>query len=179
MLIGMALYKWGVLSATRSRSFYKKGLLIGWALGFPIVIFGVYKLLDSEWSYDYAMFFGPQWNYWGSLGVSFGYICAIMLIMKSERFIGLKTRLAAVGQMAFTNYISQSLICVFIFWGIGLGLFGQFSRLEQFLVVLSIWALQVAWSKPWLSKFKFGPLEWLWRSLSYARRQPFRRNHQG
>ena len=175
MLIGMALYKTGVLSASKSPAFYKKGWLIGWLIGFPIVIFGVYKNFDADWAYEYSMFLGPQFNYWGSLGVSFGYICAIMLFVQSPAGNWVKSRLAAVGQMAFTNYIAQSVICVFVFWGIGLGLFGQLDRLSQFGVVLGIWVIQFLWSKPWLSKYRFGPLEWLWRSLTYGSIQPFKR----
>ena len=175
MLIGMALYKLGILSAKKSIAFYKKGLLLGWLIGFPIVILGVYKNFQADWAYEYSMFFGPQFNYWGSLGVSFGYICGIMLFSKSNGFLWLKDRLAAVGQMAFTNYITQSLICVMIFWGTGFGLFGQIDRLGQFLVVLSVWIIQLLWSKPWLTKFRFGPLEWLWRTLAYRKIQPMKR----
>lgn len=177
MLIGMALYKMGVLSAQRSPAFYKKGWLIGWLIGFPLVIAGVYKNYAADWSYEYSMFFGPQLNYWGSLGVSFGYICAIMLFMQSPGGLWIKERLAAVGQMAFTNYIAQSLIGVFIFWGVGLELFGQVDRLGQLLFVIGIWIIQILWSKPWLTHFRFGPLEWLWRSLTYGSLQPFKREH--
>ncbi len=175
MLIGMALYKSGVLSAERSASFYKKGMLWGWLIGFPIVAFGVYQNFAQDWSYSYSMFLGSQPNYWGSLGVSFGYICMIMLMVQNGTLKGLQDRLAATGQMAFTNYISQSLICVFIFWGVGFGLFGQFDRWQQILVVFSIWALQLLWSKPWLERYKFGPLEWLWRSLTYGQFQSMKK----
>lgn len=175
MLIGMALYKSGVLTAKRSKDFYRKGLLIGWGIGFPLIIFGIFKNFQAEWSFEYSMYLGSQYNYWGSLGVSFGYICGIMLIAKSDALSWLKRRLAAVGQMALTNYISQSLICVFIFWGIGFGLFGQIDRTSQVLVVLSVWVLQILWSKPWLDKFRFGPLEWLWRSLTYLKIQPMKK----
>ena len=175
MLIGMAFFKSGILAAQKSTSFYRKGMFIGWIIGFPLVCYGVYQNFAHNWTYEYSMFFGNQWNYWGSLGVSFGYICAIMLFIKSSGFDWLKQRLAAVGQMAFTNYITQSLICVFIFWGIGLSFFGQWERWQQFLIVLLVWAIQLWWSKPWLQNYKFGPLEWLWRSLAYRKWQPFKR----
>ena len=175
MLIGMALYKWGVLTAERSRHFYKKGILIGWLIGFPIVIYGVYCQFDAGWSYEYSMFLGSQWNYWGSLGVSFGYICLVMLFAKSDILPWLKERLAALGRMALTNYIGQSVICTFIFFGIGFGLFGQVERTGQILVVMGVWVVQLLWSKPWLDKFRFGPLEWVWRSLTYLKKQPMRK----
>ncbi|NNF34815.1 MAG: DUF418 domain-containing protein [Saprospiraceae bacterium] len=175
MLVGMALYKWGVLTAEKSAEFYKKGLVLGWLIGFPIVIYGVYKQYDADWSYEYSMFLGSQWNYWGSLGVSFGYICMIMLLAKSDIMKWIKDRLAAVGQMALTNYIMQSVICTLIFYGIGFGLFGQFERWLQFLVVASIWIVQLLWSRPWLNNYRFGPLEWIWRSMTYMKRQPMKK----
>lgn len=175
MMVGMAFYKWGVLTAQRSAGFYKKGWLLGWGIGFPIVIYGVIEQYDAGWAYEYSMFLGPQWNYWGSLGVSFGYICMIMLFAKSNYLKWLQDRLAALGQMALTNYISQSIICSFIFFGIGFGLFGELERSSQMLVVAGVWIVQLLWSRPWLNAFKFGPLEWVWRSLTYMKKQPMKK----
>ena len=175
MLVGMALYKWGVFSAGRSRRFYFRGLILSFLLGFPLIIFGVVHNNAAGWSYEYSMLIGSQYNYWGSLFVSFGYICLVMLISLSGSFSRLRTRLAAVGRMALTNYIAQSLICVLLFYGIGLGLFGQVERIWQLVIVLVILLLQIAWSRPWLKRYRFGPLEWLWRSLTYWKKQPFRR----
>ena len=175
MLVGMALYKWGVLTAKREIGFYKRGLIMGWLLGFPLVIYGVYANFSTGWTYEYSMFLGGQFNYWGSLGVSFGYICLIMIIAKSQLVPWLRDRLAAIGQMALTNYIGQSVICILIFYGIGFGLFGQFERWAQFIVVIAIWILQLIWSRPWLNHFRYGPLEWMWRSLTYWKVQIFRK----
>ncbi len=169
MLVGMALYKWGVLTAKRSKSFYQKGLLIGWLIGFPLVGIGYFQNEANEWHFSYSMFIGSQWNYWGSLFVSFGHICGVMLISLSDKLFQFKRRIAAVGRMALTNYIAQSLIGVFIFYGIGLGLFGEVERIWQFVITLCVWALQIVWSKPWLDRNAFGPLEWLWRSLTYGK----------
>ena len=122
------------------------------------------------------MFIGSQFNYWGSLFLSIGYICLITLFIKSPIFFSFKNRIAAVGQMALTNYISQSIICVVTFFGIGFGFFGQLERWEQILIVISVWALQFFWSKPWLDHFQFGPLEWFWRSITYWKKQTFKKN---
>ena len=119
-------------------------------------------ILRPVFSFEYSMFIGSQFNYWGSLFVSFGYICAIMLFAKSDKFDVLKTRFASVGQMALTNYIAQSIIGVFLFFGIGFGLFGEVDRIIQLCIVFVIWAMQLWWSNYWLDRYKFGPLEWVW-----------------
>lgn len=175
MLVGMGLYKWGVLTGKRSKSFYVRGLILGLVAGIPIILFGLYKNFGVDFSFEYSMYLGSQYNYWGSLFVAFAYICLIMLFAQSKVILWLKDRLAAVGQMALTNYILQSVICVFIFYGIGFGLFGTFERIEQVGVILGVWTLQIIWSRPWLKQFRFGPLEWLWRSLTYMKKQPFRK----
>jgi uncharacterized protein len=76
--------------------------------------------------------------------------------------------------MALTNYLTQSIICMFIFTGAGFGLFGELQRYELYYVVAAIWIVQLLWSSWWLKRFHFGPAEWIWRSLTYGRRQPFR-----
>jgi len=175
MLVGMAFYKLGILTANKTKAFYTKGLIIGCTLGLLITGYGMYTNMQAGFSFEYSMYLGSQWNYWGSLFMSFGYICAIMLIAKLNTIPWLRNRLAAVGQMALTNYLMHSILCVWIFWGIGLSLFGQFERWQQLLVVIGIWILQIMWSRPWLNKFRFGPLEWLWRSLTYMKLQPFKK----
>jgi uncharacterized protein len=82
--------------------------------------------------------------------------------------------LSAVGQMALTNYLTQSLICMVLFTGAGFALFGQLERYQLYYAVAAIWIAQLIWSPLWLRRFRFGPLEWLWRSLTYWQRQPMR-----
>lgn len=176
MLIGMALYKWDIMSAARSQSFYWKGLLLSFSVGFPLTIYGIIRNFEVGWTMEYSMFTGTTFNYWGSLGIAFGYLCAIMLFTQSGAATELKKRLAAIGQMALTNYIAQSIIGILIFFGIGLGLFGQADRITQVLITLGIWLLQFTWSKAWLDRYRFGPLEWAWRSLSYMKAQPMKKH---
>ena len=83
--------------------------------------------------------------------------------------------LAAVGQMALTNYLTHTIVCTTIFYGHGLGLFGSVDRTGQLLIVLAIWLGQLTLSPIWLKHFRFGPFEWLWRSLTYGAMQPMRR----
>jgi len=179
MLLGMALFKLGVLSAARSRAFYLRLFAVGWLVGLPVVGFGIVSNRSIDWAAPDFFFLGSLPNYWGSLGVALGWIAAVMLLCRSSAWTGAKSRLSAVGRMAFTNYVTQSLICTWIFYGHGLGLFGQVDRVGQFGVVLAVWALQLWWSPLWLARFRFGPLEWAWRSLVYRRVQPFRRRVAG
>jgi len=102
-----------------------------------------------------------------------GYAALAMLAMRPGGW--LTTRLAAVGRAAFSNYLGTSILVTAIFYGWGLGLFAQVSRAPIYLVAPLVWGLMLLWSKPWLDRFAFGPLEWLWRSLARWRFQPMRR----
>jgi len=174
MLVGMVFFTRGILTGQRSRRFYLTMAGVGFAVGLPLIIHGVGLNFAAGWTLKYSMFFGPQLNYWGSLFVAVGYISIVMLICKAVS-AGILTRaFAATGRMAFTNYIVQTLICTAIFYGHGFGLYGKTERKEQILVVFCVWAFQLIVSPIWLKHFRFGPLEWLWRSLTYRRRQPMR-----
>ncbi|MFO7891446.1 MAG: DUF418 domain-containing protein [bacterium] len=175
MLTGMALYKWRVLTAERSKSFYLTFMSIGFGIGLPVVIYGVIKNFAAGWSLEYSMFLGSQFNYWGSLFVAFGYIGLIMLISNHLMQKKRKTLLQAAGRMAFTNYLLQTLICTTLFYGHGLGLFGKVERFTQLLIVIGIWVLLLTISPLWLKHFRYGPVEWLWRSLTYWKIQPMRK----
>lgn len=176
MLIGMALYKLGVLTAARSAAFYTWLILIGFAIGLPLVTLSVLRNSAAEWAPIYSQFgTGLLYNYIGSIAIAHAYIGIVMRLALSGKLLAMQTRLASVGRMAFTNYILQSLICTFIFYGFGLGLFGSVERWGQVLVVLAIWALQLLISPIWLRHFRFGPLEWFWRTLTYLKLQPMRR----
>ena len=175
MLVGMALFKLGVFSAKRSTAFYLMMVAIGLLIGIPLILYGMHRNFASDWSLEYARFFGSQYNYWASIPVSGMWIGLVMLLCRSGILRRLQNALAAVGRMAFTNYILQTVICTTIFYGHGLGLYGYLERGEQILVVLLVWTLQLFLSPLWLRCFCFGPLEWLWRSLSYWRVQPLLR----
>ena len=87
----------------------------------------------------------------------------------------LAQRFAAAGRAAFTNYLGTSILMLLVFHGWALGLFGELNRPQLYLVVLSAWIVMLAWSKPWLERYRYGPLEWLWRCLTYGRMFPLKR----
>jgi uncharacterized protein len=172
MLLGMALYKKGVLTDERSTAFYRR-LVAGGVVGVGIVVAGVAYVEANDWSAGAALYW-RQFNYVGSLLVAGGYVGLVTLFVR-WRGEGLATRaLAAVGRTAFTNYLLQTVVATTIFYGHGLGLFGSVSRVEAMGIVVAIWAVQVPLSVLWLRYFRFGPVEWVWRTLTYGEAQPMR-----
>ena len=175
MLIGMALFKWGVLTAERHRDFYPRLFITGWLLGLPIILLGVVRMSVARWEVFYSFFVGQQFNYWGSILVSLGWIGLFISLWLTGALGGLASRLVAVGRTAFSCYILTSLICTFVFYGHGLGLFGRVGRPGQWLVTVLVWTILLIAAPLWLERFRFGPLEWLWRTLTYGERQPMLR----
>jgi uncharacterized protein len=176
MLVGMALYKWGLLTGSLSLRFYRNLGIAGALVGFPLMLYGVERNFAEHWSARYSFLIGSQFNYWGSLGIALAWICLLMIAAKSPRLRGAVMPLATAGKMAFSNYILETVLCTFIFYGHGLGLFARVSRLQEILVVLAVWIVVLVFSRLWMRRFYFGPLEWLWRSLTYGEREPFRRS---
>ena len=172
--MGMALFKLGVFSAACRPRVYRWMIGVAAFGGIPAILYEVHRDFAVGWDFVQAFLIGSQFNYWASLVVALGWVGAAMLATKAAALARPVQRLAAVGRMAFTNYIMQTVICTTIFYGHGLGLYGKVDRTGQFAIVLAVWAVQLAWSPAWLRRFRFGPLEWLWRSLTYWRREPMR-----
>jgi len=171
MLLGMGLYKAGFLDGRLAASSYGRTALICLLVGVSMSSFGVISLEQVRFSVPDRTL-PDLWNYFGSAFTSVGYAAAILAIIRTGALVGLRTRLAAVGRMAFSNYLSQSIITAVLFLGWGFGLAGRFDYAQQLLVVAAIWIIQLIVSPLWLARYRFGPAEWLWRSLTYWRRQP-------
>jgi len=174
MLAGMALFKWGVLSGEKSRSFYAVVAAAGLAIGLPIIAYGAWKNFANDWSVYYSMYGGTLFNYWGSLFVAVAYISLVNLWGAGSSFGGVKRSLIAVGRMAFSCYIAQTLICTTLFYGHGFGLFGYIPRWGQLCIVPAVWIVIAAGARFWMKRYRFGPLEWLWRTLTYMKQVPMR-----
>ena len=174
MIIGMALYKWGVISNERSTRFYKRVCVGVGGLGLALVLTGVWVREELAWETVPVLTVAFQFNYWGALLLATGYLAGIMLLCRWFQSSITVQALAAVGRTAFSNYLFQTVIATTIFYGYGLGLFGELSRVELLGVVVLIWAIQIPLSVWWLRRFQFGPVEWVWRTLTYRKRQPLR-----
>ena len=167
MLLGMILYRKGILSANNSTEYYKNMMWVGFVPGLIISSVGLNQVYSSDWSSAYVMNIGANYKFVSGLLMALGYIGLVIWIYKKGIFKKLQNRLQATGRMAFTNYIGMSVICTLIFNGHGLGLFGTFDRLYQFLIVTALWLIILIISPLVLKKFQHGPLEWLWRKLTY------------
>ena len=176
MLFGMVLMKTGVLSAERSADFYRKMMLICYGIGLPLTAYSAIDLSAHGFDPLYAMQNGGLANYFGSIIVGLGHIGVVMLLIKTGFVQRLLERFAAVGRMALTNYLMHSVILTTVFYGYGLGLYGEIPRFWQMGFVVAVIALQLGLSPWWLAHYRFGPVEWLWRSLTYWQRQPMRRH---
>lgn len=174
MLLGIALFKWNILSGDKSVRFYFFMVMIGYAIGLTVNYFETTHILNNNFSY--LSFYETNTTYdLGRVGVSMGHIGLIMLLSKFNFLSWLKYALSSVGKMALTNYLMHSVICMVIFTGVGFGMFGKLQRYELLYVVLGIWIFQLILSPIWLRYFYFGPVEWLWRKLSYLNNPPFRK----
>jgi len=176
MILGMALMKLGVLSGERSNLFYKKMMAWCYVFGLPIVLFSAYDLHAHQWDSMYIFSVGGMSNYVGSIVVSLGHVSLFMLIIRSGALSNLMERFAALGRMALTNYLMHSVILTTVFYGYGFGLYGTIPRLWQMGFVIAVVGFQLWFSPIWLKNYRFGPVEWLWRSLTYWKLQPLERS---
>jgi len=171
MLLGMAVWRAG----TWRRANGLAVAVIGFGIGLPLIATGLMRGADIGWKGVDYMFGSSLWNYWGSVGVAAGWAGLVLLLARATGAEPVRRILAAVGRMALTNYLAQSVLCGVIFYGWGFGWYGHLGYASQLIVVVSIWTAQCVWSPVWLGWFRFGPMEWLWRSLTYWRLQPLRR----
>ncbi len=177
MFMGMAFFKMGILQGEAKTKVYTWMTVIGLGVGLPLSWLFMQTEVHHNWNgFEITKALPFAFYELQRLVHSIGIFGLIMLMYKSGWFKWFFALMRPVGQMAFTNYLTQSLICGIIFYGIGFGLFGHLQRYELYYVVAAVWVLQIAWSHIWLSYFRFGPLEWLWRSLTYWKKQPLKKD---
>lgn len=177
MLLGIALYKLNILSGKKNYRFYGLMALLGYGIGLSVNYYETQLIMDSQFSF-LGMSKSMITYDLGRVPTAIGHIALIMIFYKLPILNWFKSGLAAVGKMALSNYIMHSVFAMFIFTGAGFGLFGKLQRHELLYVVFSIWVIQFILSPIWLRYFQFGPLEWIWRNLSYGKRHPFRKEKE-
>ena len=178
MFLGMAFFKNGILTGNASSKIYWLMFIIGLGLGLVFSWFRLHPLLDYQFNkFEYTKNVRFEYYEISRTFRAIGIFGLIMLLYKSGWFKWLFALMRPVGQMAFTNYLMQSLLVGLFFYGVGFGMYGQLQRYETYYVVAAVWMLQIAWSHLWLRYFRFGPLEWAWRSLTYWKKQPMRKSN--
>jgi uncharacterized protein len=176
MFLGMAFFKNGILLGKGSTPLYMLMCIIGFGAGLTLSYFRVQHHISSGFNYfEYTKSTAFDSFQLDRAFRTLGMLGAIMLMYKSGVFKWLFTLMRAPGQMAFTNYLMQSIIALILFYGIGFALYGQMERHQLYLIVFAIWAFQIIFSHLWLRHFRFGPFEWVWRSLTYWKLQPMRK----
>lgn len=176
MLVGMAFYKNGWLMGKGKKSVYAWMTVLGLGIGLTVSYLNVMQGVDARFNkYEYLK---HAWLSYYDVGRTFrtiGIFGLLMLMYLSGWFKWFFRLFRPVGQMAFTNYLTQSIFALIVFYGIGFGNFGKWQRYEAYLYVLVIWIIQIIWSHLWLKYFQFGPFEWIWRQLTYWKRLEIRR----
>ena len=177
ILIGMGLYRMGLFTGGISR---RKLLIWGWI---GLILGLVTSFLAGQMAYSAGFPFMTTLFVFNGLGqlphliTVLGVLFLLALWGPSAARGWLGQRFVAAGRMAFSNYLGTSIVMMFVFHGWAGGLFGKLHRLELLGIVLAMWLVMLLWSKAWLSVFRFGPLEWVWRCLTYGKLFPIRRTN--
>jgi len=172
MLLGMAFFKLRIFHGEKSVLYYLIMMITGYLIGLSVNYYETCLTVSSNFEV-FAQSKAGQTYQIGRLFTTLGHVGLFMLFIKSEILGFLQKALAAVGKMALTNYLVHSLIAAILFHGFGFSLYGQLQRHELYYIVGAIWLLQLIYSPIWFKYFQFGPMEWLWRSLTYKQKQPF------
>ena len=172
ILLGAGLYRTGFMNGGLPARTYRRAAMAGLAVGLPLAAAGVVVNAVNDYSHDVA-YAAQIPNTIGTIPASLGYM-SLIILWNNGADNRLKERLRAVGRMALTNYLTQTVLGVLVLT-ILLGNVDLVNRSAILVFVFAVWAVQLWWSQAWLGRFLFGPTEWLWRVATYRRGQPLRR----
>lgn len=175
MLMGMAMLKTGFLAGawpirrylSLAARCYAGGIIPMLALAFWCWANG----FDLLVTFNAAV----SWSFPFRVVLTLAHAALLMALIQRFGNAPALLRIAAAGRTAFTNYVGTSLLMTTIFYGYGLGLYGAVDRVTIYMSVGAVWGLMLLWPLPWLTRFRYGPFEWIWRSLTNARLEPLRR----
>jgi len=168
MLLGMGLYRLGIINAERESDWYKKTMLRSFTVGLPLCIAATVLMMGEHGETGFFI------NNFGVPFMALGYVCLVMLICTSSKLPRVQSRLAAAGQMALTNYLMQTVLGIIIVETMNEIKGERITAFWMMIAMFIIWAIELSWSSPWMKSFRFGPVEWLWRTATYRKNQPFR-----
>ena len=163
MLLGVVLYRLNVLQGHLNSKIYRRMALFGLVIGIPITLASTAWMIYAEYDPEIALI-GWVTAKLGIVPLVLAYI-GIFSLLNKKISNKIASRIRACGKMAFTNYLSQSILGVLMFTVIFQK--EDFTRKEIVIFVFAIWAIQLIWSKIWLDNFRYGPMEWIWRKLTY------------
>jgi uncharacterized protein len=178
MFVGMALFRTGFFTLRWSSRAYLAMIAVGYLIAAPATAWIAWKI----WRAGFEPLTLNRLEDWQQISrplIGLAHASVVLLLVRAGAARGLVDRLAAAGRMAFSNYLMTSIITTLVFCGFGLGLYGKLSRFGELAVVAGVWVFILAWSKPWLARFHYGPFEWAWRSLVRWSPQPFVRRPSG
>lgn len=170
--VGAGLCRMGLFEASAS-GLRRRLLAIAWALGLPLAI--VASVLKVAVAGDYGVTASALVNFVAGPLIAIGYLLGWIAVVETGALGKLTDWLAATGRMALSNYLAQSIVASAVMYYWGLGLFGTTTQFTRVLFVAVVFMIQIVSSALWMKRFRFGPMEWLWRSATYWRAQPMRR----
>ena len=172
MFLGMALFRLGFFTLKWSSRAYGWMIAVGYLVAVPATAWLAWKIAQSGFE-PLELNRLEAWQQVTRPLIALAHASVLLLVIRAGVAKGLVDRLAAAGRMAFSNYLMTSIITTVVFCGFGFGLYGKLSRFGELAVVAGVWVFILAWSKPWLARFHYGPFEWAWRSLVKWSPQPF------
>jgi uncharacterized protein len=175
MFLGMAFYKLGFFNCNFSTKNISYLLLFSYFFGFILRIRFTNSIYYNQKEFEaffetYTIPTGAYFDIQRAL-MTVGHLCLLMLIYLSGNFNWLVKVISKVGQMALTIYFLESIICGLFFYGFGFGMFAKLQIYQNYLFCIPVWLFCIIFSNVWLHYFIFGPFEWLWRSLTYWKKQ--------
>lgn len=175
MMLGMALFRNGFLTGSWTSQAYRRTALRWLPPGIALTLIVGWVQWRAGFDYIVAVNAFMAWSGPGRLMMTIAYAALLVLLIRRAAASAFIARVAATGRAAFSNYLGTSIVMTTIFYGYGLGLFGDVGRWTLYLYCIAMWAVMLLWSKPWLDRFNYGPLEWLWRSLARGSLQPMKK----
>jgi uncharacterized protein len=172
MFVGMAIFRMGFFTLRWSNRAYLMTIAIGYLVAAPLTAWVAWRIQQD----GFEALSLHRWEVWQQISrplIGLAHASVVLLVVRAGVAQAVVDRLAAAGRMAFSNYLMTSIITTLVFCGFGLGLYGKLSRFQELAVVAGVWVFILAWSKPWLARFYYGPFEWAWRSLVRWSPQPF------